>query len=216
MLGEMIRTQWRRVRIPVIIVSLLLLSVPLLIVRSGPTDDVGRVGQWLHYSEQVGRVIPLLALGCGLLLGIAAWTDDARGGHVYALSLPLSRERYILYRCIAGGLPMLVPALTMLSGGLIAAAAVQLPPGVHAYPVALAVRTLLAILVCYAIFFAIAVASKHAARVFLLALVGLISLDLILSIIEVDFSSIEAVVELLVTWPGPLAILTGRWALFDV
>jgi hypothetical protein len=219
MLKQLIRVQWSRVRTPVILVALILFALPLLMIRAngGPDSSaVDTVGWWLHSAQVIGHAIPILALVAGLYLGIAAWTDDAKGGHVYALTLPLPRERYVVYRFLAGAVPITVPALCLLAGCLIATASVRLPSGVHAYPIALASRAFLATVVCYSIFFAIAIATRRAVLIVMGLLVTLIAAELIAGMLHLDFDALASAATLLTTWPGPLAILAGHWALFDV
>jgi hypothetical protein len=45
---------------------------------------------------------------------------------------------------------------------------------------------------------------------------GAVLVDIVLLTLAADFSITAEVFALLTNWPGPLAILTGRWALFDV
>lgn len=218
MLRMMLRVQWVRVRVGVILCAILLVALPLLMIRAGggPDGEIGGAGWWLRNAEGIGKAIPVIALFLGLYLGLTAWSDDVKGGHVYALSLPIARERYVLYRFLATAAPLLVPAAGLLAGSLIAIAAVNLPLGVHSYPFALALRMLMASLVSYAIFFAIAVATRRAVLLVLGTIVVLVAADLIIGLFEVQPMVIETAVDILTTWPGPLAILLGRWALFDV
>lgn len=218
MLREMIRFQWTRVRITTALVAMVFLTLPLVMIRAmgGPGTSGAQVVWWLSAAETIGRILPIGALFVGLFLGVAAWMDDARGNHVYALSLPLSRPRYVLYRFVAGGLPMLVPAAALLIGCLAAAAAVTVPAGIQAYPVAVAARMLLGSLTCYAIFFSIAAMTRKAVQYTFAVIAGALIVQLVMAIAGIERNLIGDIVTLLTEAPGPLAILTGRWALFDV
>lgn len=215
MLKEMIRVQWSRIRVFAVLVAMFCFSLPLVIIRVAPSETE-LVGSWLRNAEIVGGLIPITALIYAIVVAGAAWADDLKGNHVYALSLPISRERYVAYRFVSQVIALVLPPVALFAGCLVAAAAVHLPAGVHAYPVALASRFLLAIVICYAMFFAIATGIRRAAVVLLGVLVGLIALELLLSAVGVEQSLIGTVGELLTRWPGPFAILAGRWALFDV
>jgi hypothetical protein len=216
MLREMIKVQWLRSRIVALFAALLLFTFPLLVVRLGPPGELYNVGMWLRNAELMGRMIPTIMLLYGMTLAALAWSDDTKGNHVYALSLPLPRERFIVYRFLAQ-LPALVLAPAgLLVGAFVAMAAVTLPSGVHAYPVALALRALLAGLTCYAIFFVIANSPRRAGLILCSVVGGLVAIDLLLGAVGVDDSVLGTVGKMITTWPGPLAILTGRWALFDV
>jgi len=100
----------------------------------------------------------------------------------------------------------------------VATLAVSLPDGVHAYPVQLTVRFAMASIVCFAIFFAISIATRRAALATLGVICGVLLADLVIGSLNIkDAASVTTTVfYLLTTWPGPLSILVGRWALFDV
>lgn len=216
MLREMMKVQWLRARIVAILAALVLLTLPLMVIRLGPPGELYNVGTWLRNAELMGRMIPAIMLVYGMSLAALTWSDDSRGNHVYALSLPLPRERYVLYRFLAQAPALVLPPAALLAGSLIAMTAVALPSGVHAYPVALALRALLAGLTCYAIFFVIANSPRRAGLILCSVVGGLVAIDLLLGAVGVDESVLGTVGRIMTTWPGPLAILTGRWALFDV
>jgi hypothetical protein len=211
--------QWARARIVVILCALIAFGLPAYIAGQRYVDTGGWYGNWtfwLETGEMLGRGFPLLALGLGLGLGVLSWSDDQRMGHVYALTLPQSRERYVLMRFAAGGLLMLIPVAALLLGASVAAAVVELPPGVNAYPVALSTRFGLATLTCYTVFFALAVATRRAARLMALVLVLLVVGELALMMFGGSFSLFDSVLAGITRWPSPFVLLTGRWALFDV
>ncbi len=221
MYRQVLKAQWLAARLPVVLVALLGFALPLLIVTYGgnlenaPTD---RVAQWLFAAQRIGVLIPGLALLVGLLLGIGAWAPDHAGKHVYALSLPVPRAMYVLLRFAAGATLLAAPVVALGIGALIAVLSVKLPSGIHAYPLQLTVRFALASLVCYAIFFAISIATKRAAIAVLGVICGVVLADILVSSLSLKagVSVTEWLFYVLTTWPGPLAILMGRWALFDV
>ncbi|MGA2382419.1 MAG: hypothetical protein ABSG61_03200 [Gemmatimonadales bacterium] len=221
MYRQVLKAQWLAARLPVVLLALLGFALPLLIVTYGgslenaPSD---RVAQWLYAAEKIGTLIPGLALLVGLLLGIGAWAPDHAGKHVYALSLPVPRSMYVLLRFAAGGTLLAAPVVALGLGSLLAVEAIKLPVGVHAYPLQLTIRFALAALVCYAIFFSISIATKRAALVVLALICGAFLADLVLAVLSVSGSASVTTTAfyLLTNWPGPLSILMGRWALFDV
>ena len=219
MYRQILHTLWSALRLPVVLLAVLAFAVPLLTVTYGGSladAPAGRVAEWLFAAQQIGVLIPGLALLVGLLLGIGAWMHDHAGKHVYALSLPVSRERYVLLRFAAGGTLLLVPVAALAAGSLIAVASVSLPSGIHAYPVPLVVRFFFASLLCYAVFFAISISTRRAALAVLGAICGVLFADLLLAAIGVEATVTPTVFMWLTNWPGPLSILIGRWALFDV
>ena len=219
MYKQVLHALWSAFRLPVVLLAVLAFAVPLLAVTYGAgLEDApsGRVAQWLFAAQQVGALIPGLALLVGLLLGMGAWAHDHAGKHVYALSLPVSRERYVWLRFAAGATLLLAPVATLGVGAIVAALSVSLPSGIHAYPLQLTARFLLASLTCYAIFFAISISTRRAALAVLGLICGVLFADLLLSAVGVGASVTPTVFMWLTNWPGPLSILLGRWALFDV
>jgi hypothetical protein len=219
MYRQVLHALWSALRLPVVLLAVLAFAVPLLTVTyGGNLEDAptGRVAEWLFAAQQIGVLIPGLALLVGLLLGIGAWMHDHAGKHVYALSLPVSRGRYVWLRFAAGATLLLAPVATLGLGALIATLSVTLPSGIHAYPLQLTARFWLASLVCYAIFFAISISTRRAALVVLGLIGGVLLGDLLLSALGAGASVTPTVFMWLTNWPGPLSILIGRWALFDV
>ena len=219
MYRQVLHAQWLALRLPVVLLAVLAFAVPLLTVTYGGNLEgapTGRVAEWLFAAQRIGVLIPGLALLLGLLLGIGAWAHDHAGKHVYALSLPVSRERYVWLRFTSGATLLLVPVAGLGIGALIAALSVALPSGVHAFPLQLTARFLLASLICYAIFFAISISTKRAALAILGVICGVLLADLLLAAVGVSGSVTPTVFMWLTNWPGPLSILIGRWALFDV
>jgi len=205
----------------VVLLAVLAFALPLLTVTYGANLEnapTGQVAQWLFAAQRIGLLIPGLALLVGLLLGIGAWAPDHLGKHVYALSLPVPRSMYVMLRFAAGATLLAAPVVALGIGATIATVSVSLPSGLHAYPVQLTVRFALAALVCYAIFFAISIATKRAALAVLGVICGVVLADILISSLNLEAGVSVAgwVFTVLTTWPGPLAILMGRWALFDV
>jgi hypothetical protein len=219
MYKQVLHALWSALRLPVVLLAIIAFAVPLLTVTYGANLEdapTGRVAEWLFAAQQIGVLLPGLALLVGLLLGIGAWMHDHAGKHVYALSLPVSRERYVWLRFAAGATLLLAPVATLGLGALVATLSVTLPSGIHAYPLQLTARFLLASLVCYAIFFAISISTRRAALVVLGLIGGIVLGDVLLSAVGAGASVTPTVFMWLTNWPGPLSILIGRWALFDV
>jgi hypothetical protein len=80
----------------------------------------------------------------------------------------------------------------------------------------ISVRFTLATLTVYAIIFVLASASRRSQLVIIGAIGGAVLLDLALVTFGASFSVTATTMTALITWPGPLSILVGRWALFDV
>jgi hypothetical protein len=221
MYKQVLKAQWLAARLPVVLLAILGFALPLLTVTYGgglenaPSE---RVAQWLFAAQKIGVLIPGLALLVGLLLGIGAWAPDHAGKHVYALSLPVPRAMYVLLRFSAGATLLALPVVALGIGAAIATLAVKLPSGIHAYPLQLTLRFAMASLVCFAVFFAISISTKRAALAVLGIICGVVLADIVLGALGVGsaMTVTSSLFYLLTAWPGPLSILMGRWALFDV
>jgi len=216
---QVLFAQWLSSRLALALLSVLAFALPLVSVFYGSdiaTVGRGSLGEWLVVTDRVAQVLPFFAVLVGALLGVLAWTYDIAGRHVYALSLPVPRAVFVALRFGAGTVLALVPSAALAAGAAVASLAVQLPPGVRAYPLELSVRFTLATLTVYAIIFALASASRRGQLAIIGAISAAILLDLGLLAFGASFSVTAETLNALTTWPGPLSILVGRWALFDV
>jgi hypothetical protein len=219
MFRQILHTQWMSSRIVVIAVAILALAIPLGSVYYGGDlrgADPYQVSSWLYASRTVGQIIPVVALGLGVLLGLTAWSSDHAGRHVYALSLPLPRWKFVLMRFGSGLVLLSVPVVSLGIGAVIASRAVILPAGIHAYPLQMTLRFGLASIVMFAIFFTISIGTRRAVVFTLGLLGGLVLADILLASFGRHAIVLETAFTMLTTWPGPLAILMSGWALFDV
>jgi hypothetical protein len=216
---QVLFTQWLSARLALAVLSVLAFALPLLSVFYGSdiaTTGRGSLGEWLVVTDRVAQVLPFFAVLVGALLGILAWSPDLVGRHVYALTLPVPRAVFVALRFGAGAVLALVPSAALTVGAAVASLAVRLPPGVRSYPVDVAARFTLATLTVYAIIFVLASASRRSQLAIIGTICAAILLDLALLAFGASFSVTATTLTALVTWPGPLSILVGRWALFDV
>src|SRR5687768_16406014 len=155
MFTQILATQWKWTRLVVVGATVLAFSLPMLSVR-----NLDLMGSWveaqslLSSMQMFGVFYAMLSALLGLLVGTAAWTSDHRGRHVYALTLPVARWHYVLMRLGAGVVLLLMPFTAVWVGGMLASASIAIPPGLNAYPAALAMRFGLSSLVAFALFFA--------------------------------------------------------------
>jgi hypothetical protein len=216
---QILFAQWLSSRLAIAVLSVVAFALPLVSVFYGgdiATTGRGSLGEWLAVADRVAGALPYFAVLVGVLLGILAWSPDLAGRHVYALTLPLRRAMFVALRFGAGLVLALVPSAALAAGSAIASLAVRLPPGVRAYPVELSVRFALATLTVYAVFFALTSTSRRSQLIIIGTICSAIVLDLALVTLNVSFSITATTLTALITWPGPLSILVGRWALFDV
>ena len=218
MFRQILYTQWKWSGIGIVAVSIAAFVLPILTVQEAGTSDPTWIDAraLLPALEYWSRAYPALALAIGLLGGTMAWTNDHRGRHVYALTLPLPRWHYVLLRYGAGLVLLLAPALLLWIGAMLAARTAIIPPGLHAYPHALALRFALAVLLAYSIFFAISSGTTRTAGYVIGIVAGLMVIQLLFLLSGSHTSLVEPVFDRLVTLPGPFEIFGGRWMLIDV
>jgi hypothetical protein len=228
MFAETLGLHWKVARWPLVPFVLLGFGVPLLALRvaSGIAErpDGGMVAiELLGMMELWNPVYPLLASLLGVTVALTAWTLDHRGGHVYALSLPLPRWRYALLKLAAGGAVLLVPVLALWAGAWLGSVLAVIPEGLQAYPHAFAFRFLLAALVVYAATFALAAGTMRTAVLLISALVlflvfGTFAADWVGTILGIPdmVTPLDLFDRALLRWPGPFHVLGGNWSLIDV
>jgi len=218
MFRAILYTQWKWSRLLVVLGSVAGFAIPLLSLQGAARADRGalQAQDLLRAVQSWGSLYPLLAAALGLLIAVAAWAADHRGRHVHALTLPLPRWRYVLLR-FAAGLVLLTPSIVaVLIGASLAVMTATIPAGFQGYPLALAIRFTLAVVLAFAVFFAISAGTARTAGLILGAIAALILVQVVASIasIELDLPRIAQIV--LLEGPGPLAVFTGRWMLIDV
>ena len=218
MFRAILYTQWKWSRLVLLVGVVASFALPLLSVQQAGWPGTSRFDamQILGGVQSWSVWYPSLAAGLGLMLATTAWGADHRTGHVYALSLPVPRWHFAVLRFGAGVTLLAAPLAAFWIGSMLAAAAVQLPPGLHAYPHALAVRFALAVFMAYALFSAISAGTARAAGYVLGVIGALVWIQVMLNVAGSDLSLVEAVFDRLAIWPGPLEVFTGRWTLIDV
>lgn len=227
MLRPMLFLHWKQIRMALVPFVVVAFGLPLMATdgldapggAGGGPDAyaiLGALDVWLPY-------FPLLALAIGVTLALSAWNWDHQLNHVYALALPVSRAEYALQKMIAGATLAAVPALALWLGAHVAASSIALPEGLRAYPNELAVRFLMATLLAYAAFFAMAAGTvKTTMRLVTAVTVVLLFVTVGWETFAPDFerlartNAVDVLVEWLTTAPGPLEVFTGSWALIDV
>jgi hypothetical protein len=210
----MVFTQWKWTRTVLLLVCLAGFGLPLASLQSARDADTPQ--RVIAIMQTWGVAYALLAGLTGVVVALAAWGHDHQGRHVYALSLPLSRARYVLLRFGAGALFLLAPTLAVLLGALVVAVSGAIPEGLHAFPFALTVRFGLAAAVAYALIFAIGSATTRTAAIILGAMAGVLLAQYFLVVLGIRYDLIARIAELVFVSPGLLSVFSGRWMLIDV
>lgn len=210
-----LRIQWKACWHLVVALSAAAFALPIVSVHVGWNDARGNLPLFLTELQMWGFFYPLLAFVGALVIALGTWMSDRRGQHVYAMLLPVPRWRYVLYR-YAGGLVLLIPpAVALWLGAIVGSNGVALPPGIHVYPHALAIKFALALVLLFGLTFAFASASSRTIGI-AIRLVGLfLAVHVAVSLLSPDTNLIWSAAKALATWPGPFASLGGRWMLID-
>ena len=218
MFRVMLYSQWKWSRLIVLLGSVAGFALPIISVQGAARADSSplQAADLLRTVQSWGVLYPVLAATLGLLVAMATWTPDHRGRHVYALALPVPRWRYVLLRFGAGALLLAAPITAVLVGALLATLSAAIPAGLQGYPVALAVRFALAVLVAFAVFFAVSAGTARTAGIVLGLIGGVMLVQVIANVARVDLDLVGKLQLVVLNWPGPLAIFTGRWMLIDV
>lgn len=211
-------TQWKWSRLIVVLGSVAGFALPIISLQGAARPDASPLtpGDLLHTVQSWGVLYPVLAATLGLLVALATWAPDHRGRHVHALVLPLPRWRYVVLRFGAGMVLLAAPIVAVLAGALLATWTATIPVGLQGYPGALAVRFALAALVAFAVFFAVSAGTARTAGIILALIGGVLLVQVLAQAARVDLDLVGTLQLVVLNWPGPLAIFTGRWMLIDV
>jgi hypothetical protein len=211
-------TQWKWSRLILLPAVIAAFALPVFSVQVAgtPNQSGWEARRMLSAVQSWGLAYPLLATGIALAMAMTAWGADHRGRHVYALSLPVPRWHYALQRFGAGIVLLIAPALALWIGATLAAATATIPTGLHAYPLALALRFTLALAVAYAVFFAITAGTTRTAGYVLATLGGIVLIQILAASAGIEIQLLPFVSDRMLLWPGPFEIFSGRWMLIDV
>jgi hypothetical protein len=217
-LVNVLSTQWQWSRLLLVPAVVVAFTMPVLSVQ--PFNDAAASGfvvrEMLDRMSRWAPVYPLLSAALGVLLATTAWSADHRGRHVYQLSLPIPRWKFVLYRLAAGLVLLTFPIGALWFGAMIAGAAAEIPPSLEVHAHALAGRFLLASLLSYSVFFAITSGTTRTAGIVLGLAVVLALVQLLLRLFGSPIDLVGPILDAVIQWPGPLAVFGGRWMLIDL
>lgn len=217
MFRVILATQWKWMRGMLLLATFATFGLPFLALHSASRAlDELNARSLLSSMELFGPAYAIAAAFLGLMVAAMSWTPDHTGRHVYALSLPIRRWKYVAMRFGAGALTLAPPSLALWLGGATALAATPIPAGLHGHAAALAFRFALAALIAYAMFFAISSGTKRTAGLLVAVLIGLVFVDVAGSMVGVGVSPVMALLEALMGWSGTMGVFNGRWMLVDV
>jgi hypothetical protein len=219
MFFRLLEVSWESARVLLFPLTLAAFGLPLLAVQTfGADPSVGNLQSldpWLPF-------FPTLAMAIGFSLALAVWSWDHQGDHIYALSLPVTRAGWAFEKMSAGIALLLIPSLGFALGAFIAAATLDVPEGLNAYPLDLSLRFFFASLVAYSMMFALAAGSLRTATVVIggaltVLVFGQLALSLGAGIFGYrEIHVIGPLLDAAQAWPGPAHVFTGDWLLIDV
>ena len=208
-----VETHWRWLSPAVLMAVVAAFAVPILSVR---TASAMEIRNFLARMQEWSVAYAFLAAGTGLMLAIMIWSADHRGRHVYALSLPMARWRFVLLRLACGALFLLLPVIALFISAEIAGHRSLIPAGLHVYALSLTLRFAFAALLAFILFFAICSATPRTAAYVLGVVAAVVVAQILLSAVGSHLSPIGYLGDVLFAAPGILAVFGGRWMLIDV
>lgn len=191
-----------------------LLSVPIVASGRYTWMTAARI---VDIGGLVGVAIAIAITVAAIALEIQNWGVDERGGHVYTLSLPIDRRRYALHRLAGSFLFLALVCIAIAAGGIAAGLLIDLPSTLRTYPLALALRALLAGWFVHTVAFAFRVGVRGRGRTTLFGALVVVAIAMMISAAPGRAGTWLLIVgRLLVAPGGPLGILAGHWSLIDV
>jgi hypothetical protein len=217
MFAQVLYTQWKWQRTELFAMVLAAFLIPTIILRVGyDFVDGYAISNVLSVVALAGVFFASLAMVSAFALAWRPYVIDQALRHVGPLTLPIPWPAFVRLRFAAGATLLLIPTLAVWIGCIVATTVSAIPPTLHAYPGGIALRFLLATLVAYSLGFLLQyVAGKHAVRVALFILFGLLAIGLGTAMLGYE-SVLDKVWDALTTWPGPFSIFNARWMLIDV
>jgi ABC-type transport system involved in multi-copper enzyme maturation permease subunit len=217
MFRAILATQWKWTRGMLLVATCLTFALPLLSMRAADQALAeANARDLLTVISSFGMFYAISAAAIGLLIAASAWTSDHAGRHVYALSLPVQRWKYVAMRFGAGAATLAAPVVALWIGALVAVSVHAIPAGLHAYPVALAVRFALAVLLSYAVFVALSSGTKRTAGILLGVLGGIILVEMVGESLGLRITPFFWLIDVLMDSTGLFGVFNSRWMLIDV
>ena len=218
MFGQTLYVQWKWNRDFLAFYTLVAFAAPLVILWVAlPRLGLSSARELVQVGGLVGVVASVISVCAGMTIAWQGYGVDERAGHIYALSLPITRTRALVMRAAAALILLTVPATGVWVGSALAAGQVALPANLHSYAGSLAGRALLAAWLAHACMFALRYSAGRRARFVLFTLIIAIgSLGFATEALPGARGTILRAAEFLTSNPGPFGVFFGRWTLIDV
>lgn len=218
MFSQTLYIQWKWNRDTLAFYTALAFSAPLLILWIAlPHLGLSSARELVRVGEVVGITIAGIAVVAGLTVAWQGYGVDERAGHIYTLSLPVTRMHALALRAATALVILVIPAGAVWLGALLATGQVHLPPTLRGYAGTMALRALLASWLAHACMFAVRYSAGRRAKIVLGVLVALMCAASVVAITapgtRVFFSHVG---DFIISNPGPFGAIFGRWTLIDV
>lgn len=218
MFAQTLFVQWKWNRDFLAFFTAIAFVAPLVILRIAvPELGLTTARELVSVGGVVGGTVVVLAVLAGATVAWQGYGVDDRAGHIYALSLPVTRGRLLAHRAGSAALMLGLPAFGVWIGGTLAAGQLALPSMLHTYAGTLAIRAVLASWLAHACVFALRYAAGRRAKPVLAVLVvGVMVLGFAMIAAPISRGFITRAGDFLISSPGPFGVLFGRWTLIDV
>ena len=167
-------------------------------------------------SNILGAVFAFAAISTGVLVQDASIRPDVEGRYIYALSLPVRWQQLLLRRTGAGLLLLIIPAIFVWIGGVLATSLIVIPYSLHTYAGGVAMRFFLASVLAFAVWSVVVRYSGKKSSVIVLTVLLLLILVPLALLLAGKGYLIEPVFRGIIDPPSPFSVFTARWALIDV
>jgi len=227
---QMLKVHWKGAKWLMLPVMVAAFGLPLMAGRAAwgrsySVEGLQSQSAWSVVSESAAYSLtfPLLALVLGAVVGLTAWNWDHKIGHVYPLSLPISRWKYAMLKFGSGALLVGATSGVFFLGAGISSSLASLPVGLETYPGALSAHFFMASLTSYSLLFALAGGTIRTAVIVISTVTVMVFFGNSLAELASNFYGPLAGLDVptlmftfFVEGDGPLSIFSGNWMLIDV
>jgi hypothetical protein len=218
MLGQTLFVQWKWSRDFLAFFTAIAFAAPLLIAWIAlPHLGFTSPRELVNVGGAIGATVGGIAAISGVAIAWLGYGVDETVGHIYALSLPITRLRALWYRAATASALLVIPAVGVWVGATVAAGQMSLPSTLESYSGSLAIRALLASWLAHACMFALRHSAGRRAKAVLAILAVVATVVPLIAVFAP--SSRELIVrvgDFITSNPGPFGVFFGRWTLIDV
>jgi hypothetical protein len=218
MFGQTLYVQWKWNRDFLAFYTFVAFAAPLIVLWIAfPKVGLSSARELVFVGGVAGAGVAVISVLAGLTVAWQGYGIDERVGHIYMLSLPVTRVRALAMRITTALVLLTLPAVGVWVGSALAVGQVALPPTLHSYAAELAGRALLASWLAHACMFALRYSAGRRANLVLATLIILGgSLAFATEALPSTRGAIIRAGDFLISNPGPFGAFFGRWTLIDV